>query len=62
MTWPASMLRVFHWPVPRQPFLRACGALVLLLAALGLADCGKRGSPHPPPGVPDIYPRAYPRE
>ena len=44
------------------PLLRACGALALLLVALGLADCGKKGSPQPPPGVPNVYPRSYPRE
>jgi len=42
--------------------LRACGALAALALALGLADCGKKGPPEPPPGVPNVYPRPYPRE
>jgi hypothetical protein len=42
--------------------LRARGAIVLLLVALGLAACGKKGPPEPPPGVPNVYPRSYPRE
>ena len=42
--------------------LRACGAVALLLVAVGLAACGKKGVPEPPPGVPNVYPRPYPRE
>jgi len=34
--------------------------LVLLLIALALAGCGKKGNPQPPPGEPDTYPRTYP--
>jgi predicted small lipoprotein YifL len=35
-------------------------ALVLLVIVLALAGCGKKGSPQPPPGVPNTYPRTYP--
>jgi hypothetical protein len=42
--------------------LPASRTLLLLIVALGLADCGKKGSPQPPPGVPNVYPRSYPRE
>ena len=34
--------------------------LLLLLLAAGLAGCGKRGLPQPPPDEPNIYPRTYP--
>jgi predicted small lipoprotein YifL len=36
--------------------------IAILLLAVALAGCGKRGTPQPPPGEPDTYPRAYPRE
>lgn len=37
-------------------------ALALLAAALAqpLAACGKRGTPQPPEGEPNLYPRQYP--
>jgi predicted small lipoprotein YifL len=35
-------------------------ALLLLLVAFGLAACGRKGEPQPPPGVPNTYPRVYP--
>jgi predicted small lipoprotein YifL len=43
---------------------RAFLALALLLAAVAtpLAGCGKKGSPAPPAGEPNTYPRSYPRE
>jgi hypothetical protein len=34
--------------------------LILLLALLALAGCGKKGNPQAPPGEPDTYPRTYP--
>jgi predicted small lipoprotein YifL len=34
--------------------------LVLLLVVLALTGCGKKGSPQPPPGEPNTYPRVYP--
>jgi predicted small lipoprotein YifL len=36
--------------------------MALLLSAVALAGCGKKGNPQPPPGVPDTYPRTYPSE
>ena len=36
--------------------------VALLLIAVALAGCGKKGNPLPPPGVPDTYPRTYPSE
>jgi predicted small lipoprotein YifL len=35
---------------------------VALVLALTLAGCGKKGSPQPPPGVPNTYPQPYPRD
>jgi predicted small lipoprotein YifL len=35
-------------------------ALILLVVALALAGCGKKGSPQPPPDEPNTYPRVYP--
>ena len=46
----------------RRIAIRACSAIALMLLALIVADCGKKGPPQPPPGVPNVYPRPYPRE
>jgi predicted small lipoprotein YifL len=37
-------------------------ALSVLLIAVALAGCGKKGPPQPPPDVPNTYPRTYPSE
>ena len=37
-------------------------ALAVLLIAVALAGCGKKGNPQPPPDVPNTYPRGYPSE
>jgi predicted small lipoprotein YifL len=37
-------------------------ALSVLLIAVALAACGKKGPPQPPPDVPNTYPRTYPSE
>jgi hypothetical protein len=43
-----------------QTARRFSPALILLLAILALAGCGKKGNPQAPPGEPDTYPRTYP--
>ena len=39
---------------------RVTSILLLLVIAVGLAGCGKKGPPRPPANEPDVYPRAYP--
>lgn len=34
--------------------------LIVAVFAVGLAGCGKKGSPEPPPGEKSEYPRTYP--
>jgi predicted small lipoprotein YifL len=34
----------------------------MLLIAVTLAGCGKKGAPSPPPGVPNTYPQTYPKD
>ena len=34
---------------------------VLMLVAVALAGCGKKGMPQPPADEPNTYPRTYPR-
>ena len=36
--------------------------LALVLVALTVVGCGKKGTPQPPPGEPNTYPRTYPSE
>jgi predicted small lipoprotein YifL len=38
------------------------GLLALVLLAVALSACGKRGQPEPPAGEPNTYPRVYPSE
>lgn len=49
-------------PATPARFVRAGGTAMLIVLALALADCGKKGPPQPPPDVPHVYPRSYPRE
>ena len=39
-----------------------CLTLLLIVACLALAGCGKKGAPQPPPGVPNTYPQNYPQQ
>lgn len=41
---------------------RLTPVLIMLLIALAVAGCGKKGNPQPPPGEPNTYPRTYPSE
>jgi len=41
---------------------RSLAFALLLLLALPLAACGKKGAPEPPPGEKNTYPRTYPSE
>jgi predicted small lipoprotein YifL len=41
---------------------RAIALALVLLFALPLLSCGKKGAPQPPPGEPNTYPRTYPSE
>ena len=34
--------------------------LAVLLIAVALAGCGKKGAPQPPPDEPNTFPRTYP--
>jgi len=45
-----------------SPAIRGAGLAALVLVALALAGCGRKGAPQPPPGVPNTYPQPYPRE
>ncbi len=50
-------------PAPTRPIPAvAARILVVLLVAVLLAGCGKRGNPTPPPDEPNTYPRPYPNE
>jgi hypothetical protein len=35
---------------------------LVLMVALMLVGCGKKGNPVPPPGEPNTYPKPYPRD
>ncbi len=39
---------------------RFTSIMLLLVIAVGLAGCGKKGPPRPPADEPDVYPRVYP--
>jgi len=36
--------------------------MAVLLVALALTGCGKKGAPQPPSDVPNTFPRTYPSE
>jgi predicted small lipoprotein YifL len=37
-------------------------AAIILMLALSLAACGKKGQPIPPPDQPQTYPKVYPHD
>jgi predicted small lipoprotein YifL len=39
---------------------KIAGIALLLVLAVALAACGKKGAPQPPPDVPNTFPRTYP--
>jgi predicted small lipoprotein YifL len=39
---------------------KLAGVLIMLVIAVALAGCGKKGAPQPPPGEPNVFPRTYP--
>lgn len=47
---------------PARSRRRDIGAriVMVLMVAVLLAGCGKKGNPSPPPGEPSTYPRTYP--
>jgi hypothetical protein len=51
-------------PPPLRGRVRVGGSIatILMLVALTLAACGKKGPPGPPPGVPNTYPQNYPQQ
>ena len=56
-----TMTKAIHWQSLMQRLSHAALALALAAALMGtLAACGKRGTPGPPPGQKNEYPRNYP--
>jgi predicted small lipoprotein YifL len=51
-------------PAAATPRTVSAAALILavLLMAVMLTGCGKKGLPQPPPDEPNTYPQPYPRE
>ena len=41
---------------------RIAPALIVVILAVALSGCGKKGNPLPPPDEPNTYPRSYPSE
>ena len=48
-------------PPARRVRIAATLVLALTLAVM-LAGCGKKGNNEPPPGQPNTYPQAYPKQ
>jgi predicted small lipoprotein YifL len=42
--------------------VQIAGLVLMLMVAVMLAGCGKKGNPEAPPGVPNTYPSAYPKQ
>jgi predicted small lipoprotein YifL len=45
---------------PRSLFRLTSRVALVLLIALALTGCGRKGNPQPPPGQQNAYPRTYP--
>jgi predicted small lipoprotein YifL len=46
-------------PCHRGP--RSAALIIVVLATVLLAGCGKKGNPSPPPGQPVTFPQSYPK-
>ena len=56
------MSRISRMTSNRRRYAAAAQLAVVLLVALMLAGCGKKGYPSPPPGEPNTYPQPYPSD
>jgi predicted small lipoprotein YifL len=56
------MSRTFSLTNGRHRGALAARIVVVLLVAVLLAGCGKKGNPLPPPDEPNAYPKPYPKE
>jgi len=45
-----------------DPWKKRVIVVGVVLVAVTLAGCGKKGPPGPPPGVPNTYPQNYPAQ
>jgi len=45
---------------PRSFFRLVSRVALVLLVAVALTGCGRKGNPQPPPGEQNRYPRTYP--
>jgi predicted small lipoprotein YifL len=48
--------------VPIHRRLPMAQIVMVVMVAVMLAGCGKKGNPVPPPGEPNTYPRLYPQQ
>jgi predicted small lipoprotein YifL len=55
------MSRISRMTLNRRRYAAAAQLAVVLLVALMLTGCGKKGIPAPPPGEPNTYPQPYPK-
>ena len=46
----------------RRRYAAMAQLAAVLLVALMLTGCGKKGYPSPPPGEPNTYPQPYPKD
>ena len=44
-----------------RAFVIGSRVVMVLMVAVLLAGCGKKGNPSPPPDEPNTYPRQYPK-